>query len=66
MECKNSALCIFDKLPTQTDIVKSAVLDYFPITSLSSNGPIEFHIQEDTNDYVYVNDIYLHLKFRLI
>ena len=65
MECKNSALCIFDKLPTQTDIVKSAVLDYFPITSLSSNGPIEFHIPGNTEDYVDVNDIYLHLKFRL-
>ena len=66
MECKNSALCIFDKLHTQTDIIKSSVTDYFPITSLSSNGPIEFHIPGNTEDYVDVNDIYLHLKLKVL
>ena len=66
MECKNSALCIFDKLHTQTDIIKSSVTDYFPITSLSSNGPIEFHIPGNTEDYVDVNDIHLNLKLKVL
>ena len=66
MECKNSALCIFDKLHTQTDIIKSSVTDYFPITSISSNGPIEFHIPGNTEDYVDVNDMYLHMKLKVL
>ena len=66
MECKNSALCIFDKPPTQTDIIKNYVTDYFPITSISSGGPIEFHIPGNTEDYVDVNDIYLYVKFKVV
>ena len=65
MECKNSALCIFDKSPTQTDIIKSYVSDYFPVTSIATGGPIEFHIPGNTEDYVDVNDIYLHVKFKV-
>ena len=66
MECKNSALCIFDKSPTQTDIIKSYVSDYFPVTSIATGGPIEFHIPGNTEDYVDVNDIYLHVKFKVL
>ena len=66
MECKNSALCVFDKPPTQTDIIKNYVTDYFPITSISSGGPIEFHIPGNTEDYVDVNDIYLYVKFKVV
>ena len=65
MECKNSALCIFDKPPTQTDIIKSYVSDYFPVTSITAGGPIEFHVPGNTEDYVDVNDIYLHVKFKV-
>ena len=65
MECRNSSLCIFDKPHTQTDIVKSYICDYHPITSLSSSGPIEFHIPGNTEDYIDVNDIYLHVKFKV-
>ena len=65
MECRNSSLCIFDKQHTQTDIIKSYVSDYYPITSISSNGPIEFHIPGNTEDYIDVNDIYLHVKFKV-
>ena len=66
MECKNTALCIFDKQPTQTDIIKSYVSDYFPITSISAGGPIEFHIPGNTEDYVDVNDIFLYLKIKIV
>ena len=66
MECKSTALCIFDKQATQTDIIKSYVSDYFPITSISTGGPIEFHIPGNTEDYVDVNDIYLYVKFKVL
>ena len=65
METKNSALCIFDKQATQTDILKSAVREYFPITSLSSGGPIEFHVPGNSEEYIDVNDMYLHLKVKI-
>ena len=65
MECRNSDLCIFDKPHTQTDILRSYVSDYYPITSITSNGPIEFHVPGNTEDYIDVNDIYLHLKFKI-
>ena len=66
MECKNTALCVFDKQATQTDILKSYVSDYFPITSISSGGPIEFHVPGNTEDYVDVNDTYLYVKFKIV
>ena len=66
MECKNSALCIFDRQATQTDIIKSYVSDYFPITSITAGGPIEFHIPGNTEDYIDLNDIYLHLKVKIV
>lgn len=65
MNCKNSALCIFDKQHTQTDIVKNYTVDYYPVTSISSGGPIEFHVPGNTEDYIDVNDIYLHLKIKV-
>ena len=65
MECRNSSLCIFDKQHTQTDVIKSYVSDYYPITSLISSGPIEFHIPGNTEDYIDVNDIFLHVKFKV-
>ena len=65
MECRNSSLCVFDKQHTQTDVIKSYVSDYYPITSISSNGPIEFHVPGNTEDYTYVNDVYLHIKLKV-
>ena len=65
MKCANSSLCVFDKQAVQTDAVKSSIVDYFPITSLSSGGPIEFHIPGSADEYIDVNDINLHLKFTI-
>ena len=56
----------FDKQPVQTDIIKSYIADYFPISSLGSSSPIEFHIPGNSEDYIDVNDLYLHIKFKVI
>ena len=66
MECKNSALCIFDKQATQTDIIRNSVIDYFPVTSISAGGPIEFHIPGSTEDYIDPNDLYIYLKVKVL
>ena len=64
MECKNSALCIFDGVPVQTDIMRSYVEPYYPISGL--NGPIEFAIEGNTEDYIDSNDIYLYAQYRIL
>lgn len=61
MEVKNSALCIFDKPAVQTDIVKNLTCDYYPLTSVSSNGPIEFQIPGSSEEYIDVNDINIYI-----
>ena len=66
MECKNSSLCVFDQLPVQKDILRHYVSEYFPITSVTSGGPIEFHVPGNTEDYIDVNDILLHIKFKVL
>ena len=67
MECKNSALCIFDKQPIQTDIERSYVEPYYPISGPSSSGgPLEFHIEGNTEDYIDCNDIYIYLKYQIL
>ena len=65
MECKNSSLCLFDQLPVQTDIIKYNIVDYFPVTSISSGGPIEFHIPGNSEEYIDCNDINLSLKIKV-
>ena len=63
LECKNSALCIFDKQPVQTDIVRSYVEPYYPISGLT--GPIEFCIEGNTEDYIDCNDIFLFVQYTI-
>ena len=61
MEVKNSALCIFDQPAVQTDIVKNIITDYFPLTSVSTGGPIEFYISGSSEEYIDVNDINIYI-----
>lgn len=50
----------------QTDYQKSIVVEYYPISTLGTGGPIEFHIPGNTEDYIDVNDISLYLKFKVL
>ena len=66
MEHRSSALCIFDKPGTQTDILKSSVIDYYPLSSIGEGGPIEFHIPGNGDDYIDLNDISLYVRFKVL
>ena len=66
MECKNSALCIFDKPGVLTDIQRSHVVDYYPVNTLSSDGPIEFIIGGSTEDYINVGNTSLYVSFKVV
>jgi len=64
MDCKSSALCIFDEQDVQTDVLGSTIVDYYPLTSLSAGGPIEFHVPGSSDEYLDLNDtkLLLHVK----
>ena len=67
MDCKSSALCIFDKPGVLSDIQRSYVVDYYPINTLSStNAPIEFVIPESTEDYIDVSNTTLYVRFKIL
>ena len=61
MDVKNSVLCIFDKPAVQTDIQQNHTTDYYPVSNISSGGPIEFHVPGSTEEYIDVNDIQLYI-----
>lgn len=65
MECKNSALCVFDKPGVLTDIQRSYVVDYYPINTLSHDGPIEFIIPGSSEDYIDVGNTTLYVQFKV-
>lgn len=66
MEHHSSSLCIFDKPGTQTDILKSSVIDYYPLSSIGEGGPIEFHVPGNGDDYIDLNDICLYVRFKVL
>ena len=66
MEHHSSSLCIFDKPSTQTDILKSNVIDYYPLSSIGDGGPLEFHIPGNGDDYIDLKDVALCIKFKVL
>ena len=65
MDCKQSSLCIFDTPGVQTDIHNNYVVEYYPVSSVTANSPIEFHIPGNTEDYIDVNDISLYVRLKV-
>lgn len=65
MEVKNSALCIFDRPAVQTDFVTNYTKSYFPINTLQTDGPLEFVIEGNSEEYIDVNDIKLYLQLKI-
>lgn len=65
MNCKSSSLCVFDKPGVLTDIQRGYTVDYYPVSSVTSSGPIEFHIPGNAEDYIDVNDIKLYVKLKV-
>ena len=66
MDCKNSALCIFDKKGILSDIQRSYVVDHYPVSTLSSDGPIEFSIPGSSEDYINVGNTKLYVRFKVV
>ena len=65
MDRKSSSLCFFDRLGILSDIQRTHTVDYYPISSISSTGPIEFEIPDSAEYYIDLNDMKLYLKFNV-
>ena len=66
MECKNSALCIFDKPGVLTDILRKHTVDFYPVSTLSSSGPIEFVIPGTSEDYLDLSKTKLYVSLKVL
>jgi len=51
---------------TQTAIESSRMVDYRPISTLTSEGPIEFVIPGDTSEYIDPSHLYLYVKCKVV
>ena len=66
MNCKNSALCIFDTPGILSDIQRSYMVDYYPINTLTADAPIEFIIPGSSEDYIDVSNTRLYIRFKIL
>ena len=64
MDCKSESLCLFDDKDVQLDIVGNRIVDYHPVSALTSGGPIEINVPRTIDEYVDLNDtrILVHCK----
>ena len=64
--CVNSALCLFDSPPVQTDIISSKLVDYHPVTNIAGNDiPIHFEISANPEEYIDCQGIDLELRLKI-
>jgi hypothetical protein len=65
-ECAKSELEIFSVLPTQTSIEEERYEKFYPLTSLTSNAPIEFLVVPSSQEYIDPRYTYLYLKCKIL
>lgn len=65
-ECATSELDLFGIAPTQTSIESSSYSEYYPLTSVADGSFVEFEISGSGEDYLDLNNTYLHLKTKIV
>ena len=64
-ECIKSELDLFSLPMTQTSIEKSTYIEIPPLSALTDVGPIEFFVSASSEDYIDLNNTYLHLRIKI-
>ena len=64
-ECVKSELDLFTLPLTQTAIEKSTYIEIPPLSALTDRGPIEFFVSASSEDYMDLNNTYLHLRVKI-
>ena len=65
-ECCTNEFDLVSVPMTQTAIESSQMVEYRPVSSLSSDGPIEFLVPGDTAEYILPAHIYLYVKCKVL
>ena len=64
-ECTKSELDIFTLPYTQTSIEKYTYVEIPPLSTVSDNGPLEFYVAGNGEDYLDLNNTFLHLRCKI-
>jgi len=64
-ECCTNEFDFVSAPMTQTAIESSRMVEYRPISTLTSEGPIEFVIPGDTSEYIHPAYLYLYVRCRI-
>ena len=65
-ECLKSELDLSSVPNFQSSIERNRYEAYYPVTTLSANGPIEFQILSGDQDYLDLQKSYVYLKCRIL
>lgn len=66
LEVGKSELDLFTVSPTQTSITSTQYIRYFPTTSLTAGGPVDFNINVGEERYIDLQKTFLYLKCRVL
>lgn len=64
-ECTKSELDIFTLPYTQTSIEKYTYVEIPPLSTVTDNGPLEFYVAGNGEDYLDLNNTFLHLRCKI-
>ena len=64
-ECMKSELDLFSLAPTQISVESSSYGEYYPLTSLLDGSSIEFDVNGSGDDYLDLNNTFLHVKAKI-
>lgn len=64
-ECTKTELDIFTLPFTQTSIEKYTYVEIPPLSALTDNGPLEFYVAGNGEDYLDLNNTFLHLTCKI-
>ena len=64
-ECCSNEFDVVSVPMTQTAIESSRMVEYRPISTLSSEGPIEFLVRGDTAEYILPAHLYLYVRCKV-
>ena len=63
--CGKSEMMLFVTPPTQNEISKSKYVETYPVSSLTNNGPLEFHIPGNGEQYIDLARLQLHILCKI-
>jgi hypothetical protein len=65
-ECAKSELDPFSIPATQTSVESGMYVDYHPVSSMTSETPIEFDVNATGEDYLDLSNSLLHVRAKIV